>query len=326
MTNTKRILLTGAGFTHNFGTPLASSIWSIIFNNVNIQISEPLRDLLINDKDFDYENIYHTVNNSDSYTLKDKEIIATAIKKAYLYIDNIVQNPSCVSTATQVENHIIKRFKSSCIFTLNQDLFVERQLHKFPDTKIILPGAASKILGKASSNDKFEEAADVSLIENKKFTKWDKVGKNRDNILYIKLHGSFDWRDKKKQSIMVIGRDKEEEIKRHSLLQSYLDKFKKILNENKIKILIIGYGFNDQHINRVLSDASNLDIYIIDPTDTRKWFEDIKKKSEFGESIIKKIRGYFPETLENIFPNNDFLNNDTVQWLTIKSAFFEDLA
>lgn len=322
MTNAKRILLTGAGFTHNFGAPLASKIWNTIFNNVNIQKSKPLRDLLINDKDFDYENIYYTVNNGDSYTLEHKKIFATAVKNAYLDIDNIVRNASCMSTATQVEEHIIKRFKSSYIFTLNQDLFVERQLHKFPDTKIILPGATSKILGNVSRNDEFKEADDVSLIENKKFTEWNKSGKNRNNILYIKLHGSFDWRDKEDQSIMIIGRDKEKEIKRHSLLQSYLDKFKEILDENKTKILIIGYGFNDQHINRVLADAPDLDIYIIDPTDKKEWFEKMEKKSKIGENIKNKLRGYHQETLENIFPNNNFLHNSTVQWLNIKSDFF----
>jgi len=43
MTENDRVLLTGAGFTKNFGGPLAREIWSLIFNNPRIQQTPSLR-------------------------------------------------------------------------------------------------------------------------------------------------------------------------------------------------------------------------------------------------------------------------------------------
>lgn len=323
MANIKRILLTGAGFTHNFGTPLASSMWSIIFNDPGLQRVNKLRNMFIDDEDFDYENILYTVINDNSCSEEDKAIITSAIKKAYLYIDSIVRNPSHHSTASQVEEHIIKGFKGSYIFTLNQDLFVERQLKNFVGCGYELPGASSKILGKTideSQSNEFDDANDIAIIKNEEFDGW---GENKNTVKYVKLHGSFDWRDKENNSLMVIGRDKEIQLNRHSLLRSYINKFNETLNEVNVKILIIGYGFNDKHINKALEGASNLAIYIIDPTNPKKWFNNIRQKGETGKAIISKVRGYFPATLSTIFPDNNFSQNNTVQWQAIKSAFFD---
>ena len=44
MTRTK-ILLTGAGFTHNFGLPLARHVWGMIFNDPNIQKAKQIREI-----------------------------------------------------------------------------------------------------------------------------------------------------------------------------------------------------------------------------------------------------------------------------------------
>lgn len=38
-----RILLTGAGFTKNFGGPLAKELWSIIFNNPSLDQAPDVR-------------------------------------------------------------------------------------------------------------------------------------------------------------------------------------------------------------------------------------------------------------------------------------------
>lgn len=324
MANTKKILLTGAGFTHNFGAPLAANIWSIIFSDIEIQKANKLREVLVNDEDFDYEGIFHAVINDNSYNEEDKATITASMERAYLHIDNLVRNSPLNSTASQVEEHIIKRFKGSFIFTLNQDLFVERLLKKYhPDYE--LPGVPSKILSKPIDESRFNEFnndQDITIIENKEFTEWDKI-KNTNKIKYVKLHGSFDWHDKQNNSLMVIGRDKEDQLKRHPLLRSYINKFNEVLNKDNVKILIIGYGFNDKHINKALASAQNLGVYIIDPNGPKKWFAKMKNKGEYGDEIISKVRGYFPMTLSTIFPDNNLSQNNTVYWQAVKSAFFD---
>jgi len=56
------VLLTGAGFTKNFGGFLAIEMWSKVFNHPEIQSSEKLKSLIQNN--FNYENIYSDVLNN----------------------------------------------------------------------------------------------------------------------------------------------------------------------------------------------------------------------------------------------------------------------
>jgi len=65
---------------------------------------------------------------------------------------------------------------------------------------------------------------------------------------------------------MVIGKNKSEIIAREPLLKWYFELFQKVIAEGSKKILIVGYGFGDQHINQVLADGVEkygLQIYII---------------------------------------------------------------
>ena len=84
MVNKRIILLTGAGFTANFGGLLAEEIWSIIFNQKEIQNCEGIRSLLTGR--FNYEEIYQGIlnndsfdNNNNSFDIHDKNIIKNAV-------------------------------------------------------------------------------------------------------------------------------------------------------------------------------------------------------------------------------------------------------
>ncbi|HVF61527.1 MAG TPA: hypothetical protein VNJ70_17090 [Thermoanaerobaculia bacterium] len=89
VTAADHVLLTGAGFTHNFGAPLAEGIWSLILGHPAIK-STRLRDLLLND--LDYESAYHIVMSSADYVNDDREAMQQAVSAAYEYIDEIVKS------------------------------------------------------------------------------------------------------------------------------------------------------------------------------------------------------------------------------------------
>ena len=55
------ILLTGAGFTHNFGGFLGREMWAKIFNNPLIQTRTRIRELLL--EDFDFESVYSRISS-----------------------------------------------------------------------------------------------------------------------------------------------------------------------------------------------------------------------------------------------------------------------
>jgi hypothetical protein len=92
-----RILMTGAGFTHNIGTPLAEDMWYEIFNNSIIQSEPRIRQLIVSDTDTDFESVYNLVIGG-SYSASEEEAISKAVIEAYENVDSTIRewkfNPS----------------------------------------------------------------------------------------------------------------------------------------------------------------------------------------------------------------------------------------
>ena len=85
---------------------------------------------------------------------------------------------------------------------------------------------------------------------------------------YIKLHGSFNWMSTSGSNAVVIGYQQDKQIENEPLLDRYFDLFKKVLFLPNRKLMIIGYGFREPHINRVIADAvenKGLRVYVISP-------------------------------------------------------------
>jgi len=75
------------------------------------------------------------------------------------------------------------------------------------------------------------------------------------NFIYIKLHGSVNWQSHEGGDCLVIGTRKSEQIKNEPILGQYFDAFKKTLYRPDCRLLVIGYGFGDAHINEVICKA-----------------------------------------------------------------------
>ena len=76
---------------------------------------------------------------------------------------------------------------------------------------------------------------------------------------------------------MVIGRNKAEDINREPLLRWYFSLFEEVIYEGNKKMLIIGYGFRDEHVSNILLKGvqeHGLSLYVINPSDPEK-FKDI---------------------------------------------------
>jgi hypothetical protein len=112
---------------------------------------------------------------------------------------------------------------------------------------------------------------------------------------------------------MVIGKNKEGDIEKEPLLKWYFDLFKQVISENDKKILIIGYGFADKHINDILLKGiqeNKLSLYIINPIDPENFKNRLEgKPNDYSSYEVSKyskiwdgVRGYFPYTLRQIFP------------------------
>ncbi|MGB8991030.1 MAG: SIR2 family protein [Desulfobaccales bacterium] len=307
----KRILFTGAGFTKNFGGFLAKEMWSKIFNEIRSHHS--LREELLHN-DFDYESIYHKVLNGE-FSIQEKEALTAAILKAYETLDDVVRNWIFREGAPYPVNiyglnDFIERFAGGnkefgFFFTLNQDLFIERH---FNSIRI------------GFSQPGIRRILDLNMINSQlPLIKHDYISLPTENIIqrsinnyvsgqticYVKLHGSFGWKSSDGKERLVIGREKERQIKDEPLLSWYFDLFKESLEFYERKLFVIGYSFHDHHINKIIADSVKtlgLKLYILSPEAPANFIANLNL-IEYGKQIISSINGYYPYSLLEVFPS-----------------------
>lgn len=316
------VLLTGAGFTANFGTPLAEGMWAKIFNYCDFKKCPKLRSIMLDPNHrFNYENIYTEIINDKSrrYQEEEKEVFNDALIKAYNDMDEIIKNliPPSDGLNFYELKCFLSRFNLSYIFTLNQDLFIERHYCDSLNS-IEIPIMGSKSVVAEPSNCERDK---VSLPESQNLNEQIKsYVKGKNSLTYIKLHGSQNWYDTSGSGHMIIGTSKKEDINGSPLLKFYSKLFKEALSQENTKLLIIGYSFGDEHINDIICEyRSWLEIFVINPIG----LEEFCKTSVGSKMKVllfdKCLSGYYPVKLSEIFP----ANGNGSMWLeNLKEAGF----
>ena len=298
--NKNLILLTGAGFTRNFGGFLAREMWSKIFNNPIVQSNKQARELLLND--FDFESVYSAKMGGGEDTIK---VIRDAVEAAYKDLDDTVRdwtfnnsNPSGLNIYGLGDLIALISQKGSdqgCFFTLNQDLYMERKR------------------GFKSPGVLYQSMDPVTSVRLPKEEEMGSIKATLNNASYIKLHGSYGWISSYGGNQMIIGKNKAEDINREPLLRWYMELFENAVYEGNKKILIIGYGFRDDHINDILLKGvqeHGLSLYVINPTDPEAFKNILEGRPAHSGSwevsrhfpIWKGVKGYFPYSLREIYP------------------------
>lgn len=304
----KLILLTGAGFTCNFGGFTASEVWTRIFNFPAVKTSDKLTARLKGN--FDFESIYGQVMATGEQD--EKKVIQEAIAYAYETLDaSIVNRKNGSSSLSGMGSFkFIELFKGTreekgLIFTLNQDLFMEREnatLFK----PIGSPNGLVESLDNARSlrEDGFRQLpSSIDEIEKEfaQATPW----------VYMKLHGSYGWLSADGSRQLVIGKNKKEQIDSEPLLKFSYEVFDKAIQEGGKKMVIAGYSFRDKHINDLLIKGiyhHGLRLFVVDilgPKDFKaRLCEGLEPAPHEGMQIWEGIDGYFPYTFEKLFPDN----------------------
>lgn len=285
--------------------------------------------------DFNYESIYHQVINGN-YTNEEKNSINIAINESYKLLDDIVREWTFNRDASYPVNiygvnRFIERFsgnyENGLIFTLNQDLFIERHFNSVM-VPLNLPGVAKTpdnhkiILQLPLENTDFKPLPTHEDL--RAYLRANPINSISPKTLnYIKLHGSFGWLSSTGTQMLVIGRQKESQISEEPLLSWYFSLFKEALSKPNRKLLVIGYGFMDHHINKVIADSINdfnLKLYVISPSDQSTFFSKFNN-IEDGEIIHQAVVGYFPYKLLDIFPQDQ---SESHAWREIVGNYFEN--
>jgi hypothetical protein len=360
--STKHIILLGAGFTKNFGGLLADEMWYEIFNHEKIQNQPKIKKLMMNN--FDYEEVYYSVLKESrgeeglllpsEFTNDEKAAIKVATKSAYMHIDenlrrHIIDHPhpthlhnvnnliSNVGSQRQ-EYEFVKDGKKyyfspdlknkSFIFTLNQDLFFERLYPNNANAELSIPGIDNNPEWFTTRFNKPLEFSDYLILPTE-----DELKLIKDNLFelggyfLIKLHGSCNWigSNGSDMDMMVIGRGKAEQIQNEPLLRHYFKIFEEVISQDKCRLLIIGYGFRDKHINRIISKAitdHGLKIYILSTLSQKELKEKLCTGSESSQDTVniwEGISGYSTKVKE-ILVDTDF---DLVENKHFYDTFFD---
>lgn len=329
MKSTDRFLLTGAGFTANFGGPLASELWAMIFNYPDVARTPRVRKLLL--ANYDFEGAYHTIIQGD-FDENEKSVIRRAVSKAYEEIDAKIRDFKFVNGSPYPVNiyrvqELIGAFSGSTrepgyFFTLNQDLSVERLYFNGPRPTI--PGVKGDPKWFTTRFDFDRPLAREDLCNLPSAEKLEtELGKQpRQHFYYLKLHGSFNWRSALSPQQMVIGHAKEQQILSEPLLALYFDVFRKVLSKPQARLLIIGYGFADPHVNAVLADAvaqSKLRIAVMSPESPASLAQRLQDLPR-GPEILEGLFGYYQSTLAQLCPADQSI---TSKWHELKTQFFD---
>lgn len=268
-----RILLTGAGFSRNWGGWLASEAFEYLIGSPRIDAQ--LRSRLWKDRK-EIGGFEHTLGDlqakakSDQNSMHMLENLLGALRDMFLEMNHGFSN---LKIGFLEEAHIrlvefLRRFDA--IFTLNQDLLLEH-IYMNPAAFSVSNRNSWKACVSPGVKREISELppypCNLNLLQHIA---------DDDNFCipegvqpYFKLHGSSNWfTGDTKNELLVMGGGKEIEIERHNLLTWYYTKFKYYLSQSDSRLMIIGFSFNDPHVETPIKQAiktNGLRLFIIDP-------------------------------------------------------------
>lgn len=271
-----RFLLLGAGFSRNWGGWLASEAFEYVLGCQEIRTNPQLRALLwkhqvsggFEDALAELQQVYaHSLAPGDQAAMKAFQEAVTRMfgdmNRAFI---ELVDWEFQRTDRARMLGPFLTQFDA--IFTLNQDVFLE---HHYQSQDISLLGsrrwAGAELPGmqrRASEDPRYATSWGMSTwvpLPDSEF----RVARGSQPL--FKLHGSSNWKDTWGSDLMVIGGTKALEIGQRPILTWYARLFEECLSSANARLMVIGYGFRDQHINDILARASErgLQMFVIAP-------------------------------------------------------------
>jgi SIR2-like domain len=301
------ILLTGAGFSRNWGGWLASEAFEYLLGCS--EIDQETRRLLWRSKEngagFE-DTLADLANAKDAQGKKRYDDLTAALVGMFNAMTQGFMQRQFDFLQGDVRR-TVKRFlvQFDAIFTLNQDTLLEQHyLDQVVSEKwngVIIPGV--KPLGSATA---------VPI----QFVKIAPQQPDADNFKlppriqpYIKLHGSCNWNDGTSGGrILIMGGQKAISIDQFPILTWYHQQFREFLLRPDARLMVIGCSFSDAHINTVIGDGvdKGLKLFIIDPLgvdvlDKRQKEPVGRVRDEYMDKLTPNIIGASRRPLTSIF-------------------------
>lgn len=326
----KVTILTGAGFSKNWRGLLSADFFSRLIGPQSARAYPKIRALLLQNPNF--EVVLHTVRTQGFPPCEVKKF-EEAILDVYLDHDSAIRR-AIFTGPSDVNIYGVRKFLSrffragtGYLFTLNQDLLLERKFCPVHAPSPTLPGVSKHENWFTSVfdneyRDSLPPDYQRSVPAASVIPKTDWPPKLSGQFNYIKLHGSFDWRDPVVDSkLLVIGGGKAQAIAASPLLQWYSDVFREVCLSGDVKLLVSGYSFSDENINGIIADGvknAGLGVFIHDTLSDVDMQQRLSA-ARYGPEIWSGLIGYLGCELLDIFPGTQ---DRTSELEAIEQALF----
>jgi len=294
------ILLTGAGFSRNWGGWLAVEAFEYLLGSP--EIDEGLRDLLWRhqEKGTGFEGALADLqrdftHRKDETSKKALDGLQTALVGMFNEMNAGLSTIPNFAVADHTRS--IRSFLDlfDAIFTLNQDLLLEQHYcdaTSGPGVRFRWRGA--KVPGVRPINPTLHIADPRAQANEPCRPDQSLFNEQTDYQPYYKLHGSSNWVADTGDHLLIMGGAKVASISMHPILDWYAKQFQAYLSRPNVRLVVIGYSFSDDHINEAImaAAANGLKLFIIDPAGAMI----IDKRSNAG--MIQRLPEPLMETLK----------------------------
>jgi SIR2-like domain len=140
---------------------------------------------------------------------------------------------------------------------------------------------------------------------------------------YFKLHGSSNWRtDGGASALLIMGESKEAELDKVPLLAWYRDEFVQMMRQPNARMMIIGYSFQDIHINRIIEAgaAAGMKIFIVNPLGV-----DVLNGAKSADNVVGGIKHKIWQSIIGASRRNlvETLTRDSVERTKVMHFFVD---
>lgn len=269
------IILLGAGFSRNWGGYLGSEVFEYLLSCPEVGGDPTLREMLWRTRTEGFEvalgELQAGFKENPARFAEPLREFQGAIASMFTAMNSAFARrgfdfpPTNIATSV---TYFLSQFDA--IFTLNQDLLLESHYMgcNFSNGEHYRQWAGQKPPG-------LEVAIQRNCPEHLRFFHhtWRPVPETEFEVgagiqPIWKLHGSSNWVERDGSELLVMGGGKEETIGDHPILAWYGREFERAMRIEGARLMIVGYGFRDQHINRMIARAvgdCGLKLFIIGP-------------------------------------------------------------
>lgn len=260
----QNILLLGAGFSRNWGGWLASEAFEYLLGCPEVSCNQHLQKLLWQYQPTGgFENALALVQADFIRDPVANTVHFQALQSAVTRMFDDMNKGYFDHTDfefQQARERMVGTFLTQfdAIFTLNQDLLVE---HYYIDRDISLTSSGRWSGAEMPGMRPIHNPVSINPNSWAQRT-WSPAPPTEFSLdsrhqPYFKLHGSSNWQEIHGAPMLIMGGNKIRDIQLSPVLSWYHQQFEKRLYQGGTRLMVIGYGFRDSHINEVIMRAVN---------------------------------------------------------------------